>query len=428
MSPKSIRKSAKNLSHDLLRVLNMNRDRFEPDVIQAFEDSLSTLSNLRRSNDEAALDASIEAGKALLDLHTPPRLSPVMTEIVETLVVAFGVAMAFRAFFFQPFKIPTGSMQPTLYGIHSVAAANPEKGPGILDRMPFKPLKWLVAGSWYRDVVAKEDGKVVVYTDNTRAPGYVLLTVAGERYKVPHDAFERREVKVPNAQPPGMADNPNDSRRTIASGFVRKGQRLWAGHITSGDQVFVNRLAWNFGRPRRDDVIVFATSEPQLAFGEADARAKAKPVSAVVKIPKLPLYLIDTPIRGLLPGQHFIKRLVGLPGETVSVRHPHVYVDGNKVEGLPGMDRVAAMRPSTPGGTAYAGYHNTGDAGMPPTSGSCLHTPGQSITLGDAYLPMGDNTLNSWDGRYWGGVPRTQMLGPGACVYWPLSRRWGRLR
>ncbi len=432
MSLHALRKSAKALSHELRNVLNMNRDRFAADVVQAFEAGIAGLERLRcagaADGGEASLEAALASGKTLLGAHAPVCRSPAMRELVETLVVAFGVAMAFRAFFFQPFKIPTGSMQPTLYGIHSVAAAQPETGPGLFDRMPLKPLKWLLTGSWYRDVVAQEDGKVVVYQDGMRAPGYILLSVAGRRFKVPHDAFERGELRVPNPQPAGMADNPNDSRRTIASGFVKKGQRLWAGTITSGDQVFVNRLAWNFGRPRRDNVIVFATSEPRLAFGAADARAMAHPHSSVVKIPRLPLYLVDTPIPGLAAGQHYIKRLVGLPGETVSVRHPHVYIDGEKIEGLPGMDRVAAMQPSVPGGTSYAGYHCTGDDVMPQTAGSLLHTPDQSLTLGDAFLPMGDNTLNSWDGRYWGGVPRTQMLGPGACVYWPLSRRWGFLR
>jgi signal peptidase I len=428
MSLNKLRKSAKALSHELLGVLNMNRDRFAPEVVQAFEGGLAELAQLRRSGAEPALEAAIAGGHALLAAHAPVCRSPAMRELVETLVVAFGVAMAFRAFFFQPFKIPTGSMQPTLYGIHSVAATAPERGPGLLDRMPFKPFKWLVTGSWYRDVVAEADGKLVVYTDGLKSPGYVLLSVAGRKFKVPQDAYDRGEVQVPNPQPAGMADNPNDSRRTLSSGFVKKGQRLWAGAITSGDQVFVNRLAWNFMRPSRDDIIVFATSTPELAFGVEDVRALAHRHSNVVKIPRLPLYLVDTPIPGLAPGQHYIKRLVGLPGETVSVRHPHVYIDGEKVEGLPGMDRVAAMKPSVPGGTAYAGYHCTGDEGMPPILGSYLHTPDQSLTLGDAFLPMGDNTKNSSDGRYWGSVPRTQMLGPGACVYWPVSRRWGLLR
>ena len=32
---------------------------------------------------------------------------------------------------------------------------------------------------------------------------------------------------------------------------------------------------------------------------------------------------------------------------------------------------------------------------------------------------------SDFDARYWVPVPRTQMLGPAACVYWPLSVRWG---
>ncbi len=41
-------------------------------------------------------------------------------ETLEVMVVALSVAFAFRALFFQPFKIPTGSMEPTLYGVHFV--------------------------------------------------------------------------------------------------------------------------------------------------------------------------------------------------------------------------------------------------------------------------------------------------------------------
>ena len=42
-------------------------------------------------------------------------------EWLDTLVVAISVAMAFRAYFYEPFKIPTGSMQETLWGYHTEA-------------------------------------------------------------------------------------------------------------------------------------------------------------------------------------------------------------------------------------------------------------------------------------------------------------------
>ena len=62
------------------------------------------------------------------------------------------------------------------------------------------------------------------------------------------------------------------------------------------------------------------------------------------------------------------------------------------------------------------------------TARAPLGEDGDELVIGDAYLPMGDNTRSSYDGRYWGPVPRTQMLGPAACVYWPVSERWGRVK
>lgn len=420
-----LKKSAKSAERELLGVLNMNRDLFSTDVISLFQAHSERLSNLRRGTNYEALDVAIDDSRALIKAHAPKPISAGMRELVETLVVAFGIAMAFRAFFFQPFKIPTGSMQPTLYGIHSQCVVHPEVGPDVMDRMPLKAVKWLVTGSWYHDIVAESDGKVVVYADHARAPGYVLLSVVGKQYKVPHDAYERGEIRLPNAQPAGMADNPNDSRRTIATGYVKKGQRLWAGMITTGDQVFVNRFLWNFMPPQRDDVIVFTTSFPRLEWSREAVQAVSTPFSQVTQIPHLPLYLVDNPIPGLAAGQHYIKRLIGLPGETISIRHPYVYVNDQRVEGLPGIARVSSKKPMAAWETPYAGYFCTEDPEMPPSQNTLLRTPFQLLTLGDAYLPMGDNTRNSWDGRYWGGVPRRQMVGPGSFVYWPISRRWG---
>lgn len=424
-----LRSNAKNLAHAANVVLNYNRDLLPAGDVHALAETGGELRRLAKKGTEGELETACREAQELLARVAPPVRSPAIRELVETLVVAFGVAMAFRAYFFQPFKIPTGSMQPTLYGIHSVTEADPERGPGFFDKMPFKPLKWIVTGTWYRDVVAAADGSVSVAQDNVNAPGMVLLSVAGKRFKIPQDAFDRRDIKVPNALPASMADNPNPNVRVLYKGYVKKGDRIWSGYITAGDQVFVNRMAWNFRPPRRDDIVVFATSSQELAFSESAARAIASVDSVITKVPNLPLYLVDTPINAGLPtGQHYIKRLVGMPDEDISVRHPHVYADGVKVEGLHGMDRVAAMGPAETAGGVYSGYHATLDEGTPNRSPSLLDTPVKTLHVGDReYLPMGDNTLSSYDGRYWGTVPQAQMLGPGALIWWPVSVRWGSI-
>ena len=79
---------------------------------------------------------------------------------------------------------------------------------------------------------------------------------------------------------------------------------------------------------------------------------------------------------------------------------------------------IARIARQTPG---YAGYQL-----VKPTSGGLLKTPEDRVTLGDReYFALGDNTRNSRDGRYWGAVPESNLVGPAVMVYWPFSRRWG---
>jgi signal peptidase I len=58
----------------------------------------------------------------------PPRSFPKWRENVEVLVVAISMAMACRTYFIQPFKIPTGSMQPTLNGV----TGRPQDGQAVV--------------------------------------------------------------------------------------------------------------------------------------------------------------------------------------------------------------------------------------------------------------------------------------------------------
>ncbi len=375
------------------------------------------------------VDAATSAASAVIPANRFAAIAP----FVETVVVVLGVVMPLRAYFFQPFKIPTGSMQPTLFGIHAEDA----DGPGFFDSCkPLQVLQWAVTGRWYRDVTARADGTFVVSTDHLRAPGYNLFTLAGETFKVPSDVLVRHERDMLRISDP-MPDNPSTARTELLRGRVRRGDRVWSGYVVSGDQVFVNRLLWYLRPPKRDEVVVFSTFAQTISLesasgAETRAAEAARRGESLLSVP-LWGFSLDYrahPIRGLPPWQFYIKRCVGLPNESVSVDPPRILADGVPVSsGLPGMERVEAMRES-PSGPAYAGYRNTGDPelGRLANPRTPLGRAGDSIRTGDGYLPMGDNTLNSYDGRYWGPVPRRQMLGPGAFAYWPVSVRWGRVK
>jgi signal peptidase I len=267
--------------------------------------------------------------------------------------------------------------------------------------MPGKPLKWLATGQWYREVVASEGGGVRVYTDRARAPGYVFVAVQGKRYKVPQDAFDRGEINIPNRQSAGMADSGDLRVATVAQGTAKPGEKIWAGYVMAGDHVFVNRMKWNFFPPRRGQIMVFATDD----------------------------------IPNLNPGEHYIKRMAGLPDETIGIEPPYLLADGARVTHPDTILKVAEKRAAWKGGPHYKGYTHTGAKviGAQTPGGEniiCpLGLPGDVIALsGEQYLALGDNTGSSYDSRYWGPVPRKRLVGPASCIYWPWSPRWGGVK
>ena len=360
------------------------------------------------ARDAAALDA-------LLERLNPPKSLPFLREMLDVCVVALSVAMAFRAYYFEPFNIPTGSMQPTLYGIHSTPAA-PGSGT-VWDRQPLRFFKWAVTGRRYVEIQApcsgilgverRNDGMVDVlvypvrnYQTGILAPGLDEqhaarghAVVAGE---IPADAVATtnrsfaafdsggRPVSHVKTVPTGLV-GPDGGLSAVCGARVSKGQTLWAGTIEPGDFLFVNRMVWNFSRPERGDVMVFNT----------------------------------TGLANLMQKTHYIKRLTGLPGETLSIDEPALVVDGKRVEEPRRIGQIARRESFMEGAPAYAGYVNE--------RGSRLATPSDSVVLGpDEYFACGDNQLNSWDSRYWGPVPGKKLVGRASFVFWPFaSPRWG---
>ncbi|MCR5750484.1 MAG: S26 family signal peptidase [Kiritimatiellae bacterium] len=198
-------------------------------------------------------------------------------EWLDTLVVAISVAMAFRAYFYEPFKIPTGSMQETLWGYHT--AAGTEKG--MWDEFPLSWLKLAWTGSRTVDWKAPATGTVRC---TPRQDGFATVQIGTH---------------------PKTWSLPTDACRELHGRFVRAGETLWKGAITTGDFIFVNRWKWNFVQPQNGEVMIFSTT-------------------GIDKLPQ---------------GTHYIKRMKARPGETYVLEHP---VQGRPTEVTMGKDEYFA--------------------------------------------------------------------------------------
>jgi signal peptidase I len=154
-----------------------------------------------------------------------------------------------------------------------------------------------------------------------------------------------------------------------------------AGEETPGDHVWVNRFIYRVHEPRRGDLVVFKTKG-------------------------LPMVEQDT---------YFVKRVAGLPGETVGIDPPYLVVDGRRVLEPPVFCEIAACT------NGHCGYVT---AGRHPSHTLCLAQSTDRMTLGaDEYLVLGDRSTNSFDGRYYGPVKRSSIIGRVDSIYAPADRK-----
>lgn len=141
--------------------------------------------------------------------------------------------------------------------------------------------------------------------------------------------------------------------------------------IQAGDHLFADKIVYRLRDPRRGEIVAFRTD------GIAD---------------------IPAPSRGPI----YIKRVVGLPGERVGLRPPHVLINGKPVS-IAGIEYV--LLPDI----------------FPPAK--YLKTETDSVLLGpDEYFVLGDNSLHSMDSRFWGPVRRDAIIGRAVKTYWPAAR------
>ena len=127
------------------------------------------------------------------------------------------------------------------------------------------------------------------------------------------------------------------------------------------------------------------------------------------------------------PERDFIKRVIGLPGEQIEVRHKRVYVNGTLLDEpyahyieQPPVVPTQLEQGSDRQGLSADPRENYGPVTVPPKH----------------YFVMGDNRDNSQDSRYWGFLPRDYVKGRALVIYWSYEAetgnvvtgtRWGRL-
>lgn len=152
-----------------------------------------------------------------------------------------------------------------------------------------------------------------------------------------------------------------------------------APNLLPGDHVVADRISYRFAAPRRGDVVVFSTSRLRHPHVQPDT--------------------------------FYVKRIAGLPGETLRIDPPHLLVDGNVVHEPPVFAEIA----SGSNGFRLAGGILNAKAVLAATS--------DTLVLGDdEYLTLGDNTPSSLDGRHYGPVRGDQIVGRVSQIYWPPSR------
>jgi len=352
-------KHSKLLLRHAQKYLRYKRDILDPESYDIIAGDVRRLDAALRQRDRKEIEERAEALDAKLHQLTPVTWESHWRENVEVILVAIVVAIGIRSYFLQPFKIPTGSMQPTLNGIigHPMTGAPPN----ILQQV----VEFIVRGRNYINVVSQENDEVL----QIQRQKY-LFFFTWSRIICQHQKFL---VYCPPEQLTA------DFR--VSPGIrYRAGEVIARGAVDTGDQVFVDKFSYNFVKPHRGDVFVFRTKNIQEIGDQT---------------------------------QFYIKRLAGLPGDTLRIQPPQLYANGKIAEGY-GFERVMG---------AKDGYRGYGPGHL------VLSDPTKTYEVpAHAYFAMGDNSYNSFDSRWWGPVPEPNLVGRGLFVYWPFIPHWGLIR
>jgi len=406
------------------KMLAAQRDLIKQKKIEELEQALAELDKLCLGPiDREALEVGRENTLQTADAILIPYPDPKYRDWVEMFLVVAALVLAFRTFFFQPFKIPTSSMQPTLFGITHENLINDDtrQVPGKAVRVA----NWFRGETWYH-LKAEGHWKLLSVSPPSKAgltKPYGSIKLTFEDPDNPSSPDIVRTVWYTWFDNPPYIVTHHGSRQTITS-LIRildnqdvanmiskvefnQGEDVFKFKVKTGDHLFVNRITYNFRNPRRGDIAVFTIKKSDVI----------------------------TPLSGsttqLQENEMFyIKRLVALGGEQVSIgKDRHLKINGQR---LTSADR----------GFEFVYSHNTNKnakhsvySGHEPVNifwddNKFIYENKSGISITNVpknhFLMFGDNTFRSLDSRVWGAIPKKNVIGISSFVYWPpFSPRFG---
>ena len=372
-------------------------------------------------------------------------------ENVEMLMVAAIVVIGIRSFFLQPFIIPTNSMYPSFFGMQPNLYSDATEVPNIMER----GLDKILLGASHYKLELENSGNLYLLLQNGGSFRFANATFPNGRFflfpkTVKEYVFEiggkeqilqvpaefdfdtliaqkfagiesLRDLPLIVAQDQGFTGN----RLKLSEKNFKKGDLAIAFDILLGDALFVDRMTYNFLKPKAGDPAVFRT-------GTIDDFNRQ----------------INTPVKSLIgEDKYYIKRLVGEPGDQLQMIVPdNIFTNGTDVrKGTPGImyrngqvlsgniafeennKRVQelAKNPNADNPLKYPGYRAEGLL----TNKEVITVPQKSDSNNptglNGYFAMGDNSTDSLDGRAWGYVPENEIIGRAFVVYYPFTKRWG---
>lgn len=392
------KKEAKHLYKGSKKFIHYKRDLLDEDRIAEIE---SRRVDLRKAWKAGQKGEAKEAGKQLqacCEQALPRYKAPdALAENVEVLFVAIVIALGLRAYYLQPFRIPTGSMRPTLNGL--IGYVEPKEN---WPAFPVRLLQEVALGRTYYSVEAEQDGDRIVKIE----PGQFMhffsrCYITFESGRVEHVAGSQSSfLESINFEKLQKDFDAPITANELAYIRFPKGYKIAEGYMNSGDLVLVDKFSYHFREPKAGETFVFDTRE-------------------IKQIRNQPGY-----------GSHYIKRLIATPGDKVELvggtpgvdekkqpvhRGALIHLNGEKMKSQ-GVLNVESQEGD------FAGYVS----GYRLKQGTSILMKDKPSSGKSEYWAMGDNSPNSSDSRMWGTVKEFNLVGPAAFTLWPFgSGHWG---